>query len=196
MNLFKKERELRNQKEKTGTRDLNKKNGEYMKKNCKKVWKFVFLVYILILIKLIVFKYPWEYLMDIVKSWEKGVVLEGLATANFTLGKSIRMYIKYFNKFPFWNGFANLAGNILVFIPFGFLLPKAYPKCGRWWRVFYCAIGFVMCIELFQLFSAFGAFDVDDILLNVLGSVIGYSIFAVMRKVKIRIRAGRIYKKM
>ena len=196
MNLFKKERELRNQKEKTGTRDLNKKNGEYMKKNCKKVWKFVFLVYILILIKLIVFKYPWEYLMDIVKSWEKGVVLEGLATANFTLGKSIRMYIKYFNKFPFWNGFANLAGNILVFIPFGFLMPKAYPKCGRWWRVFYCAIGFVMCIELFQLFSAFGAFDVDDILLNVLGSVIGYSVFAVMRKVKIRIRAGRIYKKM
>lgn len=167
-----------------------------MKKNCKKVWKFVFLVYILILIKLIVFKYPWEYLMDIVKSWEKGVVLEGLVTANFTLGKSIRMYIKYFNKFPFWNGFANLVGNILVFVPFGFLLPVAYPACGRWWRVFYCAVGFVMCIELFQLFSAFGAFDVDDILLNVFGSVIGYGIFVVVRKLKIRIRAGRIYRKM
>ena len=167
-----------------------------MKKNCKKIWKFVFLVYILILIKLIVFKYPWDYLMDIVKSWEKGVVLEGLATANFTLGKSIRMYIIYFNKFPFWNGFANLVGNILVFVPFGFLLPKAYPGCGRWWRVLYCAVGIVMCIELFQLFSAFGAFDVDDILLNVSGSVIGYGIFAVVRKLKIRIRAGRIYKKM
>ena len=167
-----------------------------MKKNCKKVWKFVFLVYILILIKLIVFKYPWEYLMDIVKSWEKGVVLEGLVTANFTFGKSIRMYIKYFNKFPFWNGFANLVGNILVFVPFGFLLPVAYPACGRWWRVFYCAVGFVMCIELFQLFSAFGAFDVDDILLNVFGSVIGYGIFVVVRKLKIRIRAGRIYRKM
>ena len=167
-----------------------------MKKNYKKIWKFVFLVYILILIKLIVFKYPWDYLMDIVKSWEKGVVLEGLATANFTLGKSIRMYIKYFNKFPFWNGFANLVGNILVFVPFGFLLPKAYPGCGRWWRVLYCAVGIVMCIELFQLFSAFGAFDVDDILLNVSGSVIGYGIFAVVRKLKIRIRAGKIYKKM
>ena len=166
-----------------------------MKKNCKKFWKFVFLVYILILIRLIVFKYPWGYLVDIVKSWEKGVVLEGLSTANFTLGKSIRMYIKYFNKFPFWNGFANLVGNILVFVPFGFLLPKAYPGCGRWWRVLYCAVGIVMCIELFQLFSAFGAFDVDDILLNVSGSVIGYSIFAVVRKLKIRIRAGRIYKK-
>ena len=167
-----------------------------MKKNCKKIWKFVFLVYILILIKLIVFKYPLEYLADIMKSWEKGVILEGLSTANFTFGKSIRMYIKYFNKFPFWNGFANLVGNVLVFIPFGFLLPKAYPVCGRWWRVLYCAVGFVMCIELFQLFSAFGAFDVDDILLNVFGSVIGYSIFAAVRKLKIRIRAGRIYKRM
>lgn len=159
-----------------------------MQKADKKFWKFVFLVYIFILIKLIVFKYPWEYLVDIIKSWEKGVILEGLSTANFTLGKSIRMYIKYFNKFPFWNGFANLIGNILVFIPFGFLLPKAYSKCGKWWRTFYCAAGFVMCIELFQLFSAFGAFDVDDILLNVYGAMMGYFIFSAFRKVRKEIK--------
>ena len=154
------------------------------KKDNKKIWKFVFLVYILILVKLIIFKYPLEYLMDIMQKWEKEIILEGLSTANFTLGKSIRMYIRYFNKFPFWNGFANLVGNILVFIPYGFLLPKVYPRCGRWWRVFYCSMGFVMCIELFQLFSAFGAFDVDDILLNVCGTMLGYGIFVVLRKVK------------
>ena len=33
---------------------------------------------------------------------------------------------------------------------------------------------FVLGIEVFQLFSAFGAFDVDDILLNCLGALIGY----------------------
>lgn len=155
-----------------------------MTKRSNKFWKFVFFIYIIILIKLIVFKYPWEYLVEIVKSWEKGVVLEGLSTANFTLGKSIRMYIKYFNKFPFWNGFANLVGNILVFIPFGFLLPKGYPQCGKWWKTFYCAVGFVICIELFQLFSAFGAFDIDDILLNVFGSIGGYTLFWVSKRVK------------
>lgn len=168
-----------------------KRMEKYMKKNYKKLWKFVFLVYILILIKLIIFKYPWEYLMNIVRSWEKGVVLEGLSTANFTLGKSIRMYIRYFNKFPFWNGFANLIGNILVFIPFGFVLPQAYPRCGRWWRTFYCATGFVMCIELFQLFSAFGAFDVDDILLNVLGAMLGYVLFSALRKIKIEVKVRK-----
>lgn len=162
-----------------------------MQKDNKKRWKFVFLVYILILIKLIIFKYPWERLMEIAGSWEKGVILEGLSTANFTLGKSIRMYIKYFNKFPFWNGFANLVGNILVFIPYGFVLPKAYPRCGKWWRIFYCAVGFVMCVELFQLFSAFGAFDVDDILLNVSGAMIGYSLFWILRKIEIGIKVKK-----
>lgn len=162
-----------------------------MSKDNKKVWKFIFGIYILILIKLIIFKYPLEYLMEIIRSWEKGIVLEGLSTANFTWGKSIRMYIRYFDKFPFWNGFANLVGNILVFIPYGFLLPKAYSRCGKWWRVFYCAAGLVMGIELFQLFSAFGAFDVDDILLNVTGAMIGYGIFAVLRNIKIRIKVRR-----
>lgn len=33
---------------------------------------------------------------------------------------------------------------------------------------------FVLGIEVFQLFSAFGAFDVDDILLNCVGAIIGY----------------------
>ena len=60
----------------------------------KKVWKIIFIIYIFILIKLIVFKYPWEYLVAVTKNWEKGIILEGLSTANFTLGKSIRMYIR------------------------------------------------------------------------------------------------------
>lgn len=167
---------------------------EFMPKDKKKFWKFLFLVYLVILVKLIVFKYPWEHLVEITKGWEKGVILEGLSTANFTLGKSIRMYIRYFNKFPFWNGFANLFGNVLVFIPYGFLLPKGYPKCGKWWRTCYCAIGFVICIELFQLFSAFGAFDVDDILLNVLGAMLGYGVFAFFRKIKIRHKARKYFK--
>lgn len=166
-----------------------------MSKDTKKVWKFIFLIYILILIKLIIFKYPWEELMEITQKWKKDVILEGLSTANFILGKSIRMYIRYFNKFPFWNGFANLVGNLLVFIPYGILLPKAYPSCGKWWRVFYCAVGFVTGIELFQLFSAYGAFDVDDILLNVTGAMMGYIVFAAIRKIKIKINVHRKMKK-
>ena len=165
-----------------------------MAKNRKKIWKFIFIVYILILIKLIVFKYPWERLVSIMNHWEKGVILEGLSTANFTLGKSIRMYIKYFNKFPFWNGFANLIGNVLVFVPYGVILPKAYPGCGKWWRAVYCSVGLVMSIELFQLFSGFGIFDIDDILLNVSGAMLGYGLFVILWEIKIRNRIRKIIK--
>ena len=165
-----------------------------MSKDKTKKWKMIFLVYIIILIRLIIFKYPLHQLLEITRGWEKGVVLEGLTTANFTLGKSIRMYIRYFNRFPFWNGFANLIGNVLVFIPYGILLPLSYSMCRKWWRVFYCAIGLVIGIELFQLFSAFGVFDVDDILLNVSGAMLGYGIYALGRKAKIRYKAGKYFR--
>ena len=132
--------------------------------------------------------------MKIAENWEKSIILEGIFRANFTLGKSIRMYIRYFNKFPFWNGFANLIGNILVFVPFGMLLPKSYPGCSKWWRAVYCSVGMVMSIELFQLLSGFGIFDVDDILLNVLGAMLGYSLFAILREIKMRSRIKKIIK--
>jgi len=137
-----------------------------------------------ILIKLVIFKYPWDYLMNIARNWEKGVILEGLSTANFTWGKSIRMYIRYF---PGLNGVENLFGNILAFVPYGFGLPLCWESLGKWWKVFFWSLVLVLGIELFQLFSAFGAFDVDDILLNVLGAMMGYLVY--------RIFLGRVGKK-
>ena len=41
----------------------------------------LFFVYLLIVIKLIIFKYPYSQLKAIVDTWEKGVILEGLDTA-------------------------------------------------------------------------------------------------------------------
>lgn len=137
----------------------------------KKYVRLIFFLYLVIVIKVIIFKYPLEQLREIASTWEKGVILEGLDTANFTLFKTIRMYIDYSYML---NSFENLVGNIVVFIPFGFLLPYVF----GWGRNFFVmllnAFLFVFGIEIFQLFSAFGAFDVDDILLNCFGAVLGY----------------------
>ena len=113
---------------------------------------------------------------DIASSWKKDVILEGLDTANFTLFKTIRMYINYSYKL---NSFENLAGNIVVFVPFGILLPYVFEKGRKFWVMLLNAFILVLGIEVFQLFSAFGAFDVDDILLNCLGAVLGYIIFLI-----------------
>lgn len=142
------------------------------KRNLRKAWmKLFFAVYILLVIKVIIFKYPLEQLQAIVDTWRRSVILEGLGTANFTPFRTIKMYIDYAHKL---NSVENLAGNILVFVPLGFLLPIVSDKVRTFPAVMLNAFVFVLGIETFQLFSAFGAFDVDDIMLNCLGAALGY----------------------
>lgn len=141
----------------------------------------IFFVYLLLVIKVIIFKYPYSQLKAIADTWEKGVILEGLDTANFTLFKTIRMYIDYSYML---NSFENLVGNVVVFIPFGFLLPYVLKRGRNFFVMLFNAFLFVLGIEIFQLFSAFGAFDVDDILLNCLGAVIGYFGYLIWEGIK------------
>ena len=53
--------------------------------NRSKRMRLVFLIYMAVVVKVIIFKYPWQDLRAIMNTWEKGVILEGLDTANFTL---------------------------------------------------------------------------------------------------------------
>ncbi len=138
--------------------------------------RILFVLYILIVIKVIIFKYPYEELRAIASSWRRDVILEGLGTANFTPFKTIKMYIDYAYKL---NSVENLAGNVLVFVPFGFLFPFVAREGDRFFVMFVNAFVFILGIEVFQLFSAFGAFDVDDILLNCLGAAMGYGIYRI-----------------
>ena len=148
--------------------------------------KIIFFLYLILVVKLVIFKYPIEDLKAIAASWQKDVILEGLYTANFTLFKTIRMYIDYAYKL---NSFENLVGNIVLFIPFGFLLPLCMKQGCNFFVMLLNAFLFVLGIEVFQLFSAFGAFDVDDILLNCFGAMLGYLMFRLLERKKASFRA-------
>jgi glycopeptide antibiotics resistance protein len=113
-------------------------------------------------------------------AWEKGVITEGLKHANFTLFKTIRMYIDYAYKL---NSFENLVGNVVVFIPFGLLFPCVRKRGSHLGILLLNGLIFICGIEVFQLFSAFGAFDVDDILLNCIGVILGYCIYRICRRI-------------
>ena len=141
-------------------------------------WKLFFAIYILVVIKVIIFKYPYEELMKIAGSWRRGVIFEGLGTANFTPLKTIKMYIDYSHKL---NSVENLAGNLLVFVPFGLLFPYVAREGTHFIVMLLNAFVFVLGIEMFQLFSAFGAFDVDDILLNCLGASLGFGVYRLVQ---------------
>lgn len=154
----------------------------------RSVLKVVFFLYLCVLIKLVVFKYPSEQLRQITESWTRKVILEGLDTANFTLFRTIKMYIRYWGRL---NSFENLFGNIFLFLPLGFLLPFLHKPSRHWWIMLINAFWIVCCIELFQLITAYGAFDVDDILLNCLGAMAGYVCFGVVWCIGYRNRVSR-----
>ena len=84
------------------------------------------------------------------------------------------MYIDYSYML---NSFENLVGNVVVFIPFGFLFPYVLEGGKNFLVMLLHALVLIIGIEVFQLFSAFGAFDVDDILLNSLGVILGYIVY-------------------
>lgn len=142
--------------------------------------RLFFAIYILFVIRVIVFKYPPEEMRVIAASWRRDVILEGLGTANFMPFRTIKMYIDYSYKL---NSVENLLGNVLVFVPFGFLFPLAAAdsmeqRALRDYLVMLLNVFvFVLGIEVFQLFSAFGAFDVDDLLLNCLGASLGFACY-------------------
>lgn len=139
----------------------------------------IFFLYLLFVIRMIVFKYPMSELQEIVASWQKDVVWEGLGTANFIPFKTIKMYIRYYDL-PGLRSFSNLFGNILIFIPIGMLMPMAHKASRNVWVMLMNAFLFVLGIEVFQLFSAFGAFDVDDIILNCFGVLIGRAVYQIL----------------
>jgi len=70
----------------------------------------------------------------------------------------------------------NLGGNIIMFIPLGFLLPRVFSRLASFFRVLLATAVIIICVELIQLFTLVGSCDVDDLILNVIGSAMGYGI--------------------
>lgn len=78
---------------------------------------------------------------------------------------------------------ANFLGNIVLFLPVGVLLPFVIGKRQWFWTV---GVGFCfsLLIEIVQLVTARGCFDPDDIILNTLGTAIGYGLYRAVAQKK------------
>ena len=59
--------------------------------------------------------------------------------------------------------------NVLVFIPFGFLFPKK-----QWKTVLFAVLFFSILIEIIQFTFALGWCEIDDVICNTLGAMIGF----------------------
>lgn len=83
--------------------------------------------------------------------------------------------------------FLNLAGNVLAFVPFGFFLPMLNRHTRGLFRMALFTFEFSLLVETIQLVSKVGSFDVDDLMLNTLGGILGYVIFSLCDYVRRRV---------
>lgn len=82
----------------------------------------------------------------------------------------------------FYHCVINLAGNIALFIPAGFFLPRLWLRMRNFF-VFLLTCTLAIClVEALQLVTLLGSLDIDDLILNLLGMVLGYLIFMIFKK--------------
>ncbi|MEG0794265.1 MAG: VanZ family protein [Bacilli bacterium] len=76
----------------------------------------------------------------------------------------------------------NVIGNILIFIPFGFFVAD-YVKSKNIWPVLFICTIVSSTVEFVQL-NIGRSFDIDDIILNIVGGVVGYLIYVGLTAIK------------
>ena len=91
------------------------------------------------------------------------------------------------NQYLLQHAFVNLAGNVVMFIPMGVFLPSIWHPMRSFWKLLLCFAGLILIVELLQLITFLGSCDIDDLILNVIGAMLGYGLwklYTVYRKQK------------
>ena len=84
----------------------------------------------------------------------------------------------------FREAMVNLIGNTAMFIPLGIVWPAVYKKLDTHKKVIAAGVGFSLCIEFLQLPFYDRVTDIDDLILNSLGFLLGYGLYLLVKKLK------------
>ena len=100
---------------------------------------------------------------------------------NLTLFQEIGRYYNFGMRTGSWRLFWwNVVGNVCVFVPFGAFLPALFTKCQKFFSVLLFTVELSFVVEIIQLITKIGSFDVDDLLLNTIGGILGYFVYKIM----------------
>ncbi len=78
----------------------------------------------------------------------------------------------------------NILGNVLIFVPIGFLASVLTPLRHKGWLSFTLGLTISLTIEILQLGFLIRVFDVDDLILNSIGAWLGFLVFLVLSQIK------------
>ncbi len=143
-----------------------------MKKVIQKIGLVLFFLYILTLIYFLFFAEGYGRVSEVEREYRYNLI-------PFT---EIRRFWIYREQLGFFAVFTNIFGNVMGFIPFGFILPVIAGRTRNF--IFITAAGFSLSlfVEVVQLITRVGSFDVDDLILNTLGALLGYLLFEICNR--------------
>jgi glycopeptide antibiotics resistance protein len=133
----------------------------------------LFILYLLILVNVIILKDGTVFTMGRLRS--EIPLLQRIKGVNIIPLKTV---IPYLRGEPSVNiSIRNLAGNILAFSPLGFLLPLLIQKMNKMTSIFLASLGVSLLIEVIQVLLCWGSGDIDDLILNVFGAILGFGVY-------------------
>lgn len=102
-------------------------------------------------------------------------------SANFVPFKTITKYIQSFINDSLSKQIIiqNILGNILLFAPIGILLPCIFQRLYRFKNFLIALTVILVSVEIVQLLTCSGSFDIDDVILNSIGAVLFYGLWNV-----------------
>ncbi|UZX30490.1 VanZ family protein [Lactobacillus helsingborgensis] len=137
------------------------------------VWLFAF--YLILVLMLTTFRntyFPWNLTFNLHRP---------LSEINFVfLKETWKMYHAQSRLDFVYNSF----GNVLCFVPFGFLSPFVFAKKQTFGRVLLAGLIFSLFIETMQFLLETGVSDIDDVFFNSCGAAIGYFLYWVVMLIR------------
>lgn len=147
-----------------------------MSKKTKPIIWLLFIVYVLFMIKMILFKMPFNQMGSAVRAISIGKLADNLKLANFMPFSQIVVYMDAHFKVAM----KSLGTGIVLFVPLGYFIPTL-SKHRQFKNVLIVGLLTSITFETLQLFLSLGRFDVDDIILNGLGIIFGFMIYKSIR---------------
>jgi len=138
----------------------------------------LFILYLAVLIYVIVLKSGHAFIYA--RNNAEISFIQKLITVNLILFKTIFNYLGGNESYAI--AIQNILGNIFAFGPLGFLVPILFKKCKKVKNIFFISVSVSLSIEIVQLLFNIGSCDIDDIILNVLGAILGFGVYKVLNK--------------
>ena len=147
--------------------------GFFLKKETKTLIRrmgiLLFVIYIIFLV----------YFLFFSEEYGRAAEAQRVYRYNLIPFVEIRRFWIYREQLGTFAVFSNIFGNVIGFLPFGFILPVIFRRMNSGFLI--CVSGFILSltVEVIQLVTKVGCFDVDDMILNTLGATLGYVLFFV-----------------